>query len=75
MLRCKAVAQAGPVLELESSDFDPPHGTAIGAGGRRTFRFRARRAGTTDLALKLWREWEGDSSIIERFQVSVRVTG
>ena len=46
----------------------------IGAGAHRVFRFEAKGTGSSQLALKLWRSWEGDSSVIERFDVTVRVT-
>ena len=48
-------------------------GRPIGAGGTRTFTFIAKNAGTVDLQLKLWREWEGDSSIRERFEVTIDI--
>lgn len=46
----------------------------IGAGSHRVFRFETRGAGSSQLSLKLWRSWEGDSSVIQRFDVTVRVT-
>ena len=44
-----------------------------GAGGMRQFRFVATALGQTALTLKLWREWEGDPSIIKRFSITVEV--
>jgi inhibitor of cysteine peptidase len=62
------------VLRLEGSDFNPTPGGGIGGGGEHTFRFRARtEAATGSVQLKLWREWEGDRSIIERFDVIIDV--
>jgi len=46
----------------------------VGAGGHRVFRFETKAPGSSQLSLKLWRSWEGDSSVIERFAVTVRVT-
>jgi inhibitor of cysteine peptidase len=41
----------------------------IGAGGDVAFTFRATKAGTSDVALKHWRHFEGDKSIIGRFRI------
>ncbi|ACK49898.1 conserved hypothetical protein [Methylocella silvestris BL2] len=50
---------------------------ALGAGGEASWTIRARAAGsstaTTTLGLKLWRQWEGDPSIVKRFGVTLRV--
>ena len=50
-----------------------PTSTALGAGGEVEFTFRALRAGEGELALKHWRSWEGDASVIARFGVRLRV--
>jgi inhibitor of cysteine peptidase len=39
---------------------------AVGSGGRVAWTFIARAPGTTVLKMKLWRRWEGDSSITNR---------
>jgi inhibitor of cysteine peptidase len=46
---------------------------AVGGGGERRFTFKAQRAGTATVQLKLWRVWEGDASIVERFTVMIQV--
>ncbi len=61
------------VMTLENSDYAQTPGAAIGGGGERTFTFKALRAGNSPIQLKLWREWEGDKSIIQRFDVTIRV--
>jgi inhibitor of cysteine peptidase len=58
-------------LTLVSDDYVPP-AEAIGGRGRRRFRFRADGPVRGALSLKLWRDWAGDSSIIERFRVTFR---
>jgi inhibitor of cysteine peptidase len=58
-----------PLLELESSDYAPPSGSAVGTGGMRRMVFAIRQAGMARLELKLWREWEGDTSVVERYAV------
>jgi inhibitor of cysteine peptidase len=46
---------------------------AVGSGGEVTWTLTAIAPGTTKLRLKLWREWEGDSSIKKRFEVTLSV--
>lgn len=48
-------------------------GAAVGSGGEVIFQACAVAPGTTDLAFKNWREWEGDSSVVERFRIEVTV--
>jgi inhibitor of cysteine peptidase len=64
---------AAPVPQ--ASDFSSTPGGAAGAGGTRTFTFTAEQPGTVHLRFKLWREWEGDSSVIDRFGVDIQVRG
>ena len=60
------------VVTLVSSSYATAGG-GIGAGGTRTITLRAAQAGTAHPRLKLWREWEGDTSIIERFDMTIHV--
>lgn len=46
---------------------------AIGSKGTVDWVFLAEKPGKAELQLKLWREWEGDTSVIERFQTTVNV--
>jgi inhibitor of cysteine peptidase len=46
----------------ETGDAEP----VFGRGGLRQFRLEVMGSGTTTLSLKHWREWEGDSSAIDR---------
>jgi inhibitor of cysteine peptidase len=48
-------------------------GGAVGRGGARVFSFSATKPGHSPLSLKLWREWEGDSSVTSRFGVTLTV--
>jgi inhibitor of cysteine peptidase len=71
-----AVDTADPqVLELQHSPYKPYEMAegVPGGGGERIFEFHAKTSGTANLQLKKWREWEGDSSVINRFQVTVSV--
>ncbi len=54
---CQALAQPQPV----------------GSPGQVVYVFKALRPGLTKLTLKNWRSWEGDGSIIDRFQVSLHI--
>jgi inhibitor of cysteine peptidase len=54
-------------VQAEISPPDP--NPQFGRGGVRKFRFRAEGRTTGRLQLKHWREWEGDSSVLERFAV------
>lgn len=50
-------------------------GPGVGTGGYETWKLRARRPGRTSVALKRWRSWEGESSVIERFTVTFDIRG
>ncbi|OPY31920.1 MAG: Chagasin family peptidase inhibitor I42 [Methanomassiliicoccales archaeon PtaU1.Bin124] len=45
----------------------------MGVGGHRIFDFKGTRAGINVLKMKKWRDWEGNSSIIATFQLTVQV--
>lgn len=46
---------------------------AVGSGGDVTFSFKAKARGTGDIALKHWRDWEGESSVVGRFRLHVKI--
>jgi inhibitor of cysteine peptidase len=60
------------VLPFQGDRFVSPT-TQVGAGGTRVFEFQAAGAGSTTLRLKQFRAWEGDSSIIGKFEIKVNV--
>jgi inhibitor of cysteine peptidase len=60
------------ILELQSLEFSPAN-SGIGAGGQRTFTLQAKSPGTAHLQLKEWRQWEGDRSILNQFELTVQV--
>jgi inhibitor of cysteine peptidase len=45
----------------------------VGSGGEILFTFKAKKAGRGEIALKHWRHWEGDRSVIGRFRVRLNV--
>jgi len=48
-------------------------GPGVGTGGKRRLTFKAQKPGSTSVALKLWRDWQGDASIIDRFHIAIDV--
>lgn len=63
----------GDAVTLEGDDFVRSAAAGVGGGGRRVLTFSAARPGTARIALKHWRRWEGDDSILERFSLTVGV--
>lgn len=61
------------ILELTDSVFSRTSDARIGSGGWRTLTFKAISPGTTPVQLKYWRAWEGESSVVRRFSITVRV--
>lgn len=61
------------IVAPQDSTYRAASDNAIGGGGVHIFSFTARQPGTTQLRLKLWREWEGDASITERFEAAIQV--
>jgi inhibitor of cysteine peptidase len=43
----------------------------VGSGGTMKWTLKAIMPGTTEVRLKLWRHWEGDSSVQKRFAVTL----
>jgi hypothetical protein len=35
---------------------------------------RAKAPGSTTIKLKRWRQWEGEGSVVERFELTLRVS-
>jgi len=50
-----------------------PAGPGVGAAGIREFLITVRKTGTVTLHTKLWREWEGESSVTWRLQFKLHV--
>jgi inhibitor of cysteine peptidase len=67
-------AVASPrLLSIESDSFEPAKGSGIGGSGTRVFRYRSFGSGSDPLRFVLWREWEGEKSIIQQFQVTIEI--
>ncbi|MEG4008566.1 protease inhibitor I42 family protein [Microcoleus sp. Pol11C1] len=62
------------VLQLKSDDINLGSNLGMGGGGQRVFTFQANNPGRVKLQLKNLREWVGEESTIEEFQVTVQVS-
>jgi inhibitor of cysteine peptidase len=60
------------IIEALGSEPRYPAGD-VGSGGEIAFNFKAKKAGSGEIALKHWRHWEGDRSVIGRFRVRLNV--
>jgi len=64
---------SGDALRFVESEYLPAADGRVGGVGERSLSFRAVAAGNVELRLKLWRQWEGDKSIVDRFAATVRI--
>ena len=63
----------GDSVEIQDSNSSVSTDTGFGADGLRTITFTAKKPGLTQIKLKQWREWEGDDSVIDRYNVTINV--
>ena len=61
-------------LKLVDSSYTRSSPEMIGSGGWRTLTFKAISAGTSPIKLKYWRAWEGDASVVKRFDITIKVS-
>jgi inhibitor of cysteine peptidase len=61
------------VVALQSAAYVHARSAGVGSGGQRSFTFHTKKAGSATLQFKLWRAWEGEASIVERFTVTLQV--
>ncbi len=51
---------------------EPRYGAdAIGSGGEVAFLFQVKKIGRSEIVLKHWRQWEGDSSVTTSFRIRI----
>jgi inhibitor of cysteine peptidase len=60
------------IIEIVPGGYETS-GPGFGTGGNETWTIRARKEGRAVLAAKYWRPWEGESSVIERFAITLDV--
>ena len=59
---------------IEAIGSEPRYPTGrVASGGEIAFTFTSKKAGIGEIALKHWRHWEGDRSVIGRFRVRLNV--
>jgi inhibitor of cysteine peptidase len=46
---------------------------AVGSGGSVTWTFVAKAPGSTTVTLKRWRQWEGETSVVQRFRFKLSI--
>jgi inhibitor of cysteine peptidase len=63
---------AGDILLLQESDYAQATPGVIGGAGLRSMRYLVTKPGRATLLLKQMREWEGDSSTVAVFSVSIQ---
>ena len=61
------------VAEIKEQAYDPAS-DAVGGGGEARWLMKAKSPGATTIKLKRWRQWEGESSVVERFELTLRVS-
>lgn len=61
------------VAEIKEEAYDPTS-KAVGGGGEAQWLMEAKAPGATTIKLKRWRQWEGESSVVERFELTLRVS-
>jgi inhibitor of cysteine peptidase len=61
------------VIALQHVEYVRSRDAAVGGGGQRIWTFVARKPGMATLHFKLWRAWEGDASIGQRFTATLNV--
>ena len=61
-----------PAVAVERAELAPHAGAAPGGGGVRRFVVTPREPGDVTVRARLWRDWEGEGSILKRFEVTLR---
>jgi inhibitor of cysteine peptidase len=64
--------EADEGVTVEDSQFVRAPDAGIGGGGRRVIRLRVSGTGEFAVHAKLWREWQGDSSVVRRCDFVLR---
>jgi len=62
----------GDTVSVAPSGFQPA-GAGVGSGGVEGWTITARAGGTASLSFKNWRPWAGESSVVDRFAMTIAV--
>jgi inhibitor of cysteine peptidase len=60
------------LVDVQENEYVPLSDT-VGSGGVAQWIIRAKATGTTQIRLKRWRHWEGERSVLERFEFTLRI--
>lgn len=60
-------------VEVETGEF-VSSSARVGGGGDAHWSFKAKRPGITKVTLRRWRPWEGERSVIERYEFTLKVS-
>lgn len=66
--------ELGPSVHVTEDTYDLAGDVTPGAATTHIFRLTFSRRGEYRIALRLWREWEGDASISDQYSITVDVT-
>jgi predicted secreted protein len=61
------------VVTVQAESFEPAGDASFGGGGLHTWQLLVKQGGQSLVGFKLWREWEGEQGVIERYQVTIQV--
>ena len=70
--RWSVIIEPGAAASIVGSRFVSAS-AGVGAGGSIAFEIAASQTGAVELRAKLWREWEGESSVTNRYSFTLRV--
>ncbi len=60
------------LVEIEEGEYVSTSKT-MGGGGEAQWLIKAKAPGVTRLKLKRWRQWEGERSVVERYEITLRI--
>ena len=46
----------------------------MGGGGEAQWLIKAKAPGAASIKLKRWRQWEGESSVVQRYEITLRIS-
>jgi inhibitor of cysteine peptidase len=60
------------LVDVQENEY-VPLSDKVGSGGVAQWIIRAKATGTTQIRLKRWRHWEGERSVLERYEFTLRI--
>jgi inhibitor of cysteine peptidase len=69
------VASSDPrAVDIERATWDAAAERSIGGGAHRVITIRVVAPGSSTVALRCWRPWAGESSVVERMSIVINAT-